>query len=262
MKPKSFVTRVHGLEIHSELAGDLASEPVPVVLLHGLGVSSRYFRPLAERLSRDRLVLALDLPGTGQSEDPRHTLSLRELSDTVGDWLKTLGLGRVAVIGHSLGCQIATDLAVRRPQHVDRLVLIGPTVDPAWNTMLKQIPRWLLEAAREPLRLLPIVFRDYLRYGLRPFWRTARAAFEQDLVSLLPRVAAETLVMRGERDAFVSRAWALQVTSLLPHAWMVEVPHAAHAAQVSRPDEVAALVRPFLRRVVSTRCLTPLSSPL
>ena len=128
--------------------------------------------------------------------------------------------------------------------------------------MPRQVPRWLLEATREPLRIFPILVRDYLRYGLRPFWRTARAALAHDLARVLPRVAAETLVLRGERDAFVSRAWALEMTSLLPHGWMAEVPRAAHAAQVSEPDEVATLVRPFLTRIVSTRCLTPLSSPL
>lgn len=260
MRAAGLFTRVHGVRIHSDLAGDLASDPVPVVLLHGLGVSSRYFRPLASRLARDRLVLAPDLPGTGESEDARHILDVRELSDTIADWLKTLGLGRVAIIGHSFGCQLAADLAARRPERVDRLVLIGPTVDPMWNTMWKQVPRWLLEAARETPRIVPIVIRDYLRYGFRTFWRTAHAALAQDLQGLLPRISAETLVIRGERDAFVSHAWAARIAALLPHGWMAEIPRAAHAVQLSAPDEVAALVRPFLTRIVSTRCLTPLSS--
>jgi 2-hydroxy-6-oxonona-2,4-dienedioate hydrolase len=254
MKPQSFSTRVHGLGIHCELAGDLASEPVPVVLLHGLGVSSRYFRPLAERLARDRLVLSPDLPGTGRSDDPRHTLGVRELSDTLETWLRTIGLGRVSIVGHSFGCQIAADLAARRPEYIDHLVLIGPTVDPKWPTVLSQIPRWLLEAFRETLSIVPIVVRDYLRYGLRRFWRTAHAALKQDLIGLLPKVRAETLVLRGARDAFVSREWMVRMASLLPHAWTAEIPRAAHAVQLSAPDEVAALVRPFLRRIVSTRC--------
>lgn len=146
MAPKSFFTRVHGARIHGELAGDLARDPALVVLLHGLGVSSRYFRPLAERLAEDRLVLALDLPGTGLSERPDHTLDITEPSEVLDGWLRTLGLGRVTLVGHSFGCQVAAHVAVGRPQRVERLVLIAPYRDPfvshAWALrMASLLPR-------------------------------------------------------------------------------------------------------------------------
>lgn len=197
-------------------------------------------------------MLALDLPGTGRSESPDHTLSIAELSDALDGWLRTLGLGRVTLVGHSFGCQVAADFAVKRPQRVDRLVLIAPTVDPTWPTVRKQLPRWVLEATRETVRIFPILFTDLVRFGLRRFWRTARAALAHDLVRLLAKVRAETLVLRGARDPFVSDGWFLRVASLLPRATTAEIPGAAHCVQLSAPGAVASLIHSFLTRVISS----------
>jgi len=246
-EPQSFFTRVNGLHIHGMLAGDLASEPVPIILVHGLGVSSRYFVPLARRLARDTLVIAPDLPGTGKSDRPARALDVRELSDSRETWLKVLGLGRVVFVANSFGCQIVADLAVRHPQRVDRLVFIGPTVDYHWRTIAKQIPRWLIEATRESFRLFPTLIWDYLRFGLGRVLETGRFALAHGFEALLPRVGAETLVLRGERDAFVSRSWMARISRLLPHAIAREIPGAPHAAHYSAPDEVADLIRSFLR---------------
>lgn len=244
--PKSFVTRVNGMNMHGYLAGDLASEPTPIVLVHGIGVSARYFLSLARRLARDTLVLAPDLPGSGGSDRPARALDVPELSDSLETWLKVLGLGRVTFVANSFGCQVVADLAARHPERVDRLVFIGPTVDYHWKTVAKQIPRWLIEATRESIRLFPTLIWDYLRFGLRRFLATARFALAHRFAALLPRVRAETLVLRGARDAFVSRAWMAQVTTLLPHAIMAEIPDAPHAAHYSDPDAVASVVQSFL----------------
>ncbi len=89
-----------------------ASEKLlPVILIHGLGASSRYMVPAALCLAADVHVYALDLPGFGQSDKPPHALNVSELSDALDAWMRVEGIERAALVGHSLGCLVVTDFA-------------------------------------------------------------------------------------------------------------------------------------------------------
>jgi pimeloyl-ACP methyl ester carboxylesterase len=99
----------------------------PVVLLHGSGDSAGFFLPLLNELQRVR-ALALDRPGMGLSDPidlPRH-----RYRDSAVTWLDrvldVLGLGTVALLGHSGGGMWALWYALAHPDRVERLVLIGP----------------------------------------------------------------------------------------------------------------------------------------
>ena len=245
-------TTVNGVRIHARV-GSAAAAPLarlgdrpPVVLVHGIGVSSRYLVPTARALAADFLVLAPDLPGSGRSNRPGHTLDIVELAGALRDWMDAIGLDRPAFIASSMGCQVVVELAIRSPDRVDKLVLVGPTVVPRWRSVSRQLPRWLLEAAREPLSLWPIILDDYCRFGMRRFFETARFALAHRMEDRLPHVSAPTLVVRGEHDAFVSAEWVEEVARLLPNGRVAVVPRAAHAANYSQPEALARLVRPFL----------------
>ncbi len=106
----------------------------PVVLVHGLGVSSRYMRPLARHLATDLRVHAPDLPGFGRSGKPRRVLSIPELADWLAAWMEAAGLRRAALVGNSLGCEILVELVLRHPERVERLVLQGRTPEPGART--------------------------------------------------------------------------------------------------------------------------------
>ena len=99
----------------------------PVVLLHGSGDSAGFFLPLLNELQGVR-ALALDRPGMGLSDPidlPRH-----RYRDNAVTWLEgvldVLGLGTVALLGHSGGGMWALWYALAHPDRVERLVLIGP----------------------------------------------------------------------------------------------------------------------------------------
>jgi 2-hydroxy-6-oxonona-2,4-dienedioate hydrolase len=140
---------VRGRRLHVRTAGT-HGRPV-LVLVHGLGVSSLYFVPLMRSLSRDFLVLAPDLAGFGRSETPAHVLTLAGLAAELRAFLDVRNIERAAFLGNSMGCQVLLELAVAAPERVDRLIFVGPTVDPRFRSFGRQIPRWLLEASREPL---------------------------------------------------------------------------------------------------------------
>ena len=72
-----------------------------MVLVHGLGVSSRYMLPTLALLAPRARVFAPDLPGFGHSTKPPHTLSLAELADSLADWMSATGLDRAVLLGNS-----------------------------------------------------------------------------------------------------------------------------------------------------------------
>lgn len=98
---------------------------------------------------------------------------------------------------------------------------------------------------REPPSLLPIILRDYARFGLLRFIATARSALNDRPEEKLPRIPAPTLVIKGSRDAFVSTAWVEDMVELLPLGELAVVPGAPHATHYAAPKTVAALVDRF-----------------
>ncbi len=217
-----------------------------VVLVHGVGVTSRYMVPLAERLAPYYRVYAPDLPGFGLSDKPRHALDVPELADALAAWMEAVGLGRATLLGNSFGCQIIAEFAVRYPQRIERAVLQGPTVDPHARTALRQIVRWQLDTPREPPSQALIILRDYLDCGIRRLVRTFRYSLSDRIEEKLPRIGVPTLVVRGGRDPVVPQRWAEEATRLLLMGRLVVVPGAGHTVNYNSPLELARVVRLFL----------------
>lgn len=222
---------------------DVGAGPV-LVLVHGIGVSSRYFVPLMRELAGTFRCIAPDLPGSGSSRGPAAALDVQGLADALVAFLEGLGLTDVTLIANSLGCQVIAALAERDPARTASLVLIGPTLDPAtrhhfWRSLLRA-------SIREPLSLLPILIFDYLRFGLRRFNATSEHALADDIARRLPHLHVPALVIQGGRDRIVTVRWASRVARLLPLGVLAVVSDGAHAVHYSRPVVVARLIRSFL----------------
>lgn len=237
---------VGDVAVHARVAEHVPAWFPAIVLVHGLGVSSRYMRPLARELAPFYRVFALDLPGFGRSDKPRRSLGLVEQAETLSGWMRATGLRAATLVGNSYGAQIALELAARRPRLVQRLVLVGPTTDPRFRTRRQQIARLFLDATREPISLLGIALTDYLRCGPRRMLAGLGEALAQPVAERLAGVAAPTLVVRGMRDPLVSAPWAEQVASGLPAGRLVVVAGAAHAAHYGAPRSVARSIRRFV----------------
>jgi 2-hydroxy-6-oxonona-2,4-dienedioate hydrolase len=240
-------TEVRGLSMHARVAADLAApDPPEVVLVHGVGVSSRYMIPTAERLAPFCRVYVPDLPGFGKSAKPSRVLTLTELADALLAWIEASGLQRVALVGNSFGCQIIVDLAVRHPDRIERIVLQGPTIDPRARTWLRQIWRWLVNTPGEASSQGGVILRDYRDCGIPRLLRTFQEALRDRIEEKLPRVQVPALVVRGSRDAIVPQRWAEEATRLLPMGRLVVIPGAAHTLNYNSPVELVRVITPFL----------------
>lgn len=100
----------------------------PLVLIHGFLVSHAVWADVLPALTARHRVVALDLPGHGDSARPDPAVCPYDatyLSEKVSQFLKALGIDRAAVLGHSMGGQVASHLASRHPEQVSRLILVN-----------------------------------------------------------------------------------------------------------------------------------------
>ena len=251
---------IDGLRTFSRTEGAGAD----VVLVHGAGVSSRYWRP-AQRLLAETAPLrvhALDLPGFGQSANPSWPPELPRLARHVRHWLDLRVPGPFHLVGQSVGCEISVLIAAAMPERVRSVVLAGPAGLPGLDSVVRQILRAGGDAFREPLQLYPAILPDYFRCG---GWRLLRLLCEQKhchAEPLLRRLWQPALVVRSERDAVVSPKRARDVADLLPRSELITLP-GAHGGHYTHAQEFAAAVTAFLARVDSPtpRAGIPAGSP-
>jgi 2-hydroxy-6-oxonona-2,4-dienedioate hydrolase len=239
-------TKIPGGTIHYRAVSAAADEFPVVFLIHGLIVSSRYMVPTAERLAPFCRVYAPDLPGYGKSYKPGKVLTLSELADALADWMDVLEMANAHLVGNSFGCQIIAEFALRYPQRIDRLILQGPTVDPAARSLGKQLIRLIINSPREQRSLGWITLKDYRAAGFHRIRQTIKLALEDRIEDKLPLIKAPALVVRGERDAVVPQLWAEKVTTLLPNGKLHVIPDAAHTVNYSVPEKFAAAILSFL----------------
>lgn len=236
---------VDGLRMYASADPSPQGKP-PLVLVHGL-VSHRYLLPTARLLQPDFAVYAPDLPGFGRSERPAEPLDVRGLADALGSWLAVVGIERPTLVANSLGCQTVVDLAYRQPDDAVRLVLVGPTVDRHARTITRQLVGLLRDSLIEPLALDVLVFGDYLSAGPHRVWQTGRHAVADRIEDKLGALEQPILVVRGERDRFVSERWARELAARAKDGAFATVPGAGHAVNFNSPEALAALVRDFAR---------------
>jgi pimeloyl-ACP methyl ester carboxylesterase len=250
-KTRVFVRVPTALKQRSELAAGLSGngdrpelEETPIVLVHGLS-SSRTLKPLIRALGGDRPVFAPDLPGFGLSDQPIHPLDIPGLSDALRRWLFDNHLAPAILIGVSFGSQVAVDLAARHPAAVERLVLIGPTVDPKASATRLAL-RWARNAPRTSPRLMPTIVHDFIDAGPGRSARTLRRAIEDPVEEKLSEIEAPTLVVRPARDRLVPEEWTKQVAKLIPDSELVVVPKAGHSMGPRTAARLTAVLVPFL----------------
>lgn len=221
------------------------AENLPVVMVHGFGVSGRYFIPVARRLACDFPVWIPDLPGHGRSSTPDRALGIPELAQVLLDWLDKAGVRRCVLVGQSMGAQIVVEAAERQSSRFAGLVLIGPTSDPSAG-LLTHSWRLLQVAPYERLSLFVLITMDYLRMGLRLI-PECRAMLNHPMARQLEKLNLPVMVMKGDHDAIVPDKWFEMVATNARSANIVVIANGGHAVQHSAPDQTAAVLRPYLR---------------
>jgi len=240
---------IGGVLMHARVSTAAKTPGSPIVLVHGLGVSSRYMIPTALLLAPDYRVYAPDLPGSGRSGRPAHILNIDELADALAAWMRANGLRDAILIGNSLGCQTIAALAAL----IARAVFIGPTMDPQARTTLQEFGRLLVDSWRESFTQPFLTLFDYWLTGPYRTWRTLQYGLHDRLEAKLPQITIPVLIVRGGRDPIVPQSWVAEIERLLPCGRLIVIPSGAHTLNYSSPQHLLRVLRPFLRAATVSR---------
>lgn len=219
----------------------------PIILIHGIGVSSRYFLPLADVLNDDFAVHALDMPGYGKTPSLENPLAPAELADVVALYIAEAAISPAVIVGQSMGCQVASHIAAKYPGLCQKVVLIGPTVNNNERTLLMQSVRLGQDTFREPLSLNGIILKEYLRMGVGSYLKTARMMIDDHIENNLPRSSVPIMILRGGRDPIAPQKWINYLASTVSGSQTATIPGAPHNVHFTHPQEVVAACRDFLR---------------
>ena len=230
--------------IYYRVAG--AGAGPPLVLVHGYGVSGQMWNRSIPYLAQQRQVYIIDLPGHGRSK-LSGAWRLREIAPLLAQWIETMALPPVALVGHSMGGAIATQLVAHAPDLVERLVLVDAACLPLDKTLLMMLTRSARSILQSGGGSYPLpMLRDTLKPRLRLLWQAAREMEKSDFRADLASLALPTLIIWGERDILLPLPLGQALAQALPHATFVTMPESGHRPPLSQPVEFSRLVLDFL----------------
>lgn len=248
----------------SYLAADGGAGGETLLLIHGAGVSAGSWTHQLAGLSGTFRVLALDLPGRGDSAPIREP-SVERYAGAAHRLLEALGTGRVWVAGHSLGGAVALALAARHPERVKGLVLISscarlpqresPLPRVAWLLLPNPVRKFLFFLTVKKFLFAPGASRQAFVLGMEALRscpeetlaRDVAAARAMDLEEPARRLPQPALILCGSLDRLTPPALSAHLQALIPDARLDIIEGAGHMLPLERPDELNARIRDFVR---------------
>ncbi len=243
-----------------------------ILLLHGFGASLQAWDDWAPALEKKLRVLRTDIPGFGLS-GPAVNQDYSDAADVarVIALLDQLGVQQVIIAGHSMGGRIAWNLTAAHPERVSKLVLLSPDGFPDPNAKSDKtyevpallwllpysLPKWALRmggvapAFADDSQLTPQMMQRYHDMMLAPGVRTAllermRQTRNSDPVVRLQSINAPTLLLWGEKDAFIPVGNAQDYLKAMPQAKLVTLPGVGHVLHEEAPQASVQAVLDFL----------------
>ncbi|MHC1560513.1 alpha/beta fold hydrolase [Actinomycetospora sp. C-140] len=256
-----------GGQLHyAEDGGRDADSPV-ILLLHQCPRSHDEFRELMPLLAPDHRVIAMDMPGYGQSHGLPAPQTIEDYARGALDLLDALAVPRATVLGHHTGAAVALEVAAAAPDRVEAVVLssapwadeafrnaprTGPGVDDADrdDDGLHLTTWWAQRAPHYPAPVSPLLdrlVRDALAPGVDP--REGHLACRRYVMERrAPEVRAPALVLTGDADPFALPALDPLADALTGAASVSRavIPGGTLALMERHAAEVAGEVRRFL----------------
>ena len=232
-----------------------SGEGPPVVVLHGWGGRIESMAPPIACVQPKHRVVAVDLPGFGESPPPLEAWGTNDYARFVSGLLRDLNVERAHFLGHSYGAKTSLYLAATEPELVDKMILVGSSGLRTPPSLKARMKRGVSKGARlagkagAPGRRLRdslydrIASSDYKEAGaLRP---TLVKVVNEDLTPLLSRISASTLLVWGTKDDAVPVAHARTMERLIPDAGLILFEGAGHFAYLDEQAKFCAIVRNF-----------------
>ncbi|MFD2176952.1 acetoin dehydrogenase dihydrolipoyllysine-residue acetyltransferase subunit [Veronia pacifica] len=240
------------------------AEGVPIVLVHGFGGDIDNWLFNIDSLNELGPVLAIDLPGHGQSDKPGNVLTYRSLTNALSELMDTLSIDAAHMVGHSMGGLVISQLALDVPSKVLSLsVIAGAGLGPEINTdyidgfihaeSRRDLKPVLQQLFADSVLVTRTLVDDVLKYkrldkvgeGLS----TLRDQLfvdgkqKQQLAAAISEKGIRTLVIWGEKDEVIPASHA----TILSHAEHHVLTNVGHMVQMEAAAEVNTLLQDFIR---------------
>lgn len=179
------IRQTQPLSVTAQMA-DPDNDNIPLVLLHGLGATADTWQLVADHLYKNHLVIAFDLRGHGQSDQPDHGYDLVTIAEDIICGMAALGLGQVALVGHGWGARVALVLTARHPALISHLILVDcPHVEPRhWPGMTRE--RFIREKTPQEVYGSSATFIQAMQNEMSTFWSPEVEAIIKTHVRELP----------------------------------------------------------------------------
>lgn len=227
-----FECRYGQLHVHNAMPpGGGFEESTALMCLHDCPGSGRVFAEFLALAGRDRSVYAPDLPGFGESDPPAAGVTIGDYAAALGDFLDSMRLRQLDVLGHRAGSLIAAELALTRPAQIGRVVMVSAPL--------------LTDSERQSARRAPAAPADGASRS--PEWVSwaADAAEHYPLRERLARLTQRVLVLRPRDELWEATA---RVRDAQPAARLVDMDEPGAGLFSAAAGRVADTVREFLRR--------------
>jgi pimeloyl-ACP methyl ester carboxylesterase len=278
--PDSKFIEVNGISIHYKIFG---SGDRTILLIHGFDASTFSFRDVVGQLSKYGKVVVFDLPGFGLTErskvqkgeiNPYSRIGQVEITKS---FIKALNLGKVIIIGHSMGGTIATIFAIRYPEMVDKLVLedaaifetgglssgllfimkspIGKFLFPLLvKPMVKSLESVIYKAYYDPSNITDEVLAGYkksleVQNWDKGFYEILIADNRADFIGKISEINIPVLVITGKNDTIIPEVNAVKLSSMLKDSRLIVIDYCGHIPHEEKPEVFIHAVQRFLEGV-------------
>lgn len=229
-----------------------------VLLLHGWGDSKETYKMLVGDLKNDFTLIALDLPGFGQTQAPLEAWGLDDYAQFVADFLKKIAVDDVhAFVGHSNGGAIAIRGLAAKTLTANKLVLLASAGVRNTFKGRKKALRLIAKSAKILTHPLPqrvqvnLKKRVYRTVGSEMFvaehlQETFKRIVEDDVVADTANILIPTLLLYGDHDTATPPSFGKRFKENLPHGELHIIPDAGHFVHQDQPQKVHKFVAGFL----------------
>jgi non-heme chloroperoxidase len=252
-----------------------------VIFLPGFSDSWLSYEPLLDALPASYRLIAISQLGHGDSEKPDDGYSVACFADDLACFMNSLGIARAIIVGHSFGSLVATRFALKYPDRVQGLCLIGafrtvaghPGAEEIWTNAIAPMtdsvdPSFVREfqlstLARPipPARLVSAITESQ-KMPARVWKALWRNMLDDNFSTELARINVPTLIVWGQKDAFNSPDEQMMLQAAIHDSKLIALADAGHAPHWEDPIGVAQILASFFARAcLRTAVLSPSQVP-